>query len=363
METWLESVAALPMATSQELRWGVLLGMAIGGSLVALINYIRDCRRHHIDKLVEEKVERILALVEERRGEVERRVREESGNDAAQQAKPQESSKPASPSPAASTSTTSSSGGGSNNAGWEQKRPYAPASSSPKSSLLKTATTTRSSPLASSASATSPSPSSSSSSSSSDSSESTASASGSPTKGERPKLQKSYSTATIWRGEDEATLRKRQNLERQSSMQKLYGMEAEIAKKIEKKTEPLIEPMCKWLYEVVGEEATDHQFPDSLKSGRLLCALMNKLWPGIIPDVHTRPIALLERENIQKYLDACVKMGIRKDDLFGVSDLYEEKYLAGVVQNVYAVARYVQQRKSWTGPILQPPAIEKATAD
>jgi hypothetical protein len=48
MESWLESVAALPMATSQELRWGVLLGMAIGGSLVALINYIRDCRRQHI---------------------------------------------------------------------------------------------------------------------------------------------------------------------------------------------------------------------------------------------------------------------------------------------------------------------------
>jgi hypothetical protein len=84
----------------------------------------------HADKLVEEKVERILALVEERRGEVERRVREESGNNAAQQAKPQENAKPASPSPAASTSTTSSSGGGSNNAGWEQKRPYAPASSS-----------------------------------------------------------------------------------------------------------------------------------------------------------------------------------------------------------------------------------------
>jgi hypothetical protein len=78
--------------------------------------------------LVEEKVERILALVEERRGEVERRVREESGNDATKQAKPQESAKPASPSPAASTSTTSSSGA--SNAGWEQKRPYAPASSS-----------------------------------------------------------------------------------------------------------------------------------------------------------------------------------------------------------------------------------------
>jgi hypothetical protein len=37
-------------------------------------------------------------------------------------------------------------------------------------------------------------------------------------------------------------------------MQKLYGMEAEIAKKIEKKTERLIEPMCKWIFEVLGEE-------------------------------------------------------------------------------------------------------------
>lgn len=35
----------------------------------------------------------------------------------------------------------------------------------------------------------------------------------------------------------------------------------------------------------------------------------------------------LHQENIQKYLDACAKMGIRKDDLFGVSDLYEEVWL------------------------------------
>lgn len=339
----MEAIISLPMATSQELRWGILLGMAIGGGLVSLVNYIRDYRRQHIDKLVEEKVERILALVEQRHAEVVRREEVED-----------ETSK------AASASSSSSSTG---TRTWERKKPYVP-SSAQKSSLLKTATTSSAAAASSSSSSSSLSPSSSSSSSSSSSaalpssSSSSSSEPVSPTKSERPKLQKSYSTATIWRGEDEATLRKRQNLERQSSMQKLYGMEAEIAKKVEKKTEPLIEPMCKWLYEVVGEQVVE-QFPDCLKSGRLLCALMNKLWPGIIPEVHTRPVPLLERENIQKYLDACAKMGIRKDDLFSVSDLYDEKYLAAVVQNVYAVARYVQQRKSWDGPLLLLPPAEK----
>jgi hypothetical protein len=38
-----------------------------------------------------------------------------------------------------------------------------------------------------------------------------------------------------------------------------------------------------------------------------------------------------------------------------------QKYLAGVVQNVYAVARYVQQRKTWDGPILQAPPVERST--
>lgn len=47
-------------------------------------------------------------------------------------------------------------------------------------------------------------------------------------------------------------------------MQQLYGMEAEIAKKVEKKTEPLIEPMCKWLFEVVGEKGMPMTFSCSL---------------------------------------------------------------------------------------------------
>lgn len=45
-------------------------------------------------------------------------------------------------------------------------------------------------------------------------------------------------------------------------------------------------------------------------------------------------------------------MGLRKSDLFVVSDLYEEKYLAAVLQNVLAVARIAQSIRSYRGPLL-----------
>jgi len=45
-------------------------------------------------------------------------------------------------------------------------------------------------------------------------------------------------------------------------------------------------------------------------------------------------------------------MGLKKQDLFGISDLYEEKYLPAVLQNIYAVALMASSLRSFQGPVL-----------
>jgi hypothetical protein len=58
------------------------------------------------------------------------------------------------------------------------------------------------------------------------------------------------------------------------------------------------------------------------------------------------------QENIRFYLEACEKVGVRKQDLFVISDLYEEKYLTGVILNLYALAPIIQRQSSFSGPTL-----------
>eukprot|EP00005_Dracoamoeba_jomungandri_P014294 CAMPEP_0174267818 /NCGR_PEP_ID=MMETSP0439-20130205/35002_1 /TAXON_ID=0 /ORGANISM="Stereomyxa ramosa, Strain Chinc5" /LENGTH=358 /DNA_ID=CAMNT_0015355539 /DNA_START=103 /DNA_END=1176 /DNA_ORIENTATION=- len=138
-------------------------------------------------------------------------------------------------------------------------------------------------------------------------------------------------SALSLRGETELEYRKRQNVERQESRQNLYGLDAELSATTESKLrESQVDKAIAWIEAVTGIKGVG-EFPDNLKSGKLLCELMNCIAPGIIPKINERPIALYERENITKYLVACEKIGIRKEDLFTVSDLYEEKYLLAVI--------------------------------
>jgi len=50
------------------------------------------------------------------------------------------------------------------------------------------------------------------------------------------------------------------------------------------------------------------------------------------------------------YLNACSGLGVPAFNLFVVSDLYEKKNLTAVVQNIHALARAVEGRKSFIGP-------------
>jgi len=104
----------------------------------------------------------------------------------------------------------------------------------------------------------------------------------------------------------------------------------------------------------LGENITGNIY-DELKDGIMLCKLMNKFRPGLIPVINTKLTPLSERDNIKLYLETCTRIGMAKSDLFLVGDLHDKKYLPSVMQNLLALEKrfaditmaqkYVQHKK------------------
>merc|ERR1711881_294289 len=111
-----------------------------------------------------------------------------------------------------------------------------------------------------------------------------------------------------------------------------------------------------WLEEMVGQKL-DGPIKDSiefgaiLKDGSILCQLINRLQPGSVKKINTMNAPFKQRENIEMYLKGCEAYGLVAQDLFQVNDLYENKNLYMVVDNLYAVGG-LAQRNGFDGPIL-----------
>merc|ERR1719190_256368 len=93
------------------------------------------------------------------------------------------------------------------------------------------------------------------------------------------------------------------------------------------------------------------EFGTILKDGSVLCKLINRLQPGAVKKINTLKAPFKQRENIEMYLKACTNYGLKEQDLFQVNDLYENKNLYMVVDNLYALGG-IAQKKSWEGPAL-----------
>eukprot|EP01105_Mastigella_eilhardi_P018073 TRINITY_DN4176_c0_g1_i1.p1 TRINITY_DN4176_c0_g1~~TRINITY_DN4176_c0_g1_i1.p1 ORF type:complete len:1337 (-),score=484.54 TRINITY_DN4176_c0_g1_i1:40-3669(-) len=85
-------------------------------------------------------------------------------------------------------------------------------------------------------------------------------------------------------------------------------------------------------------------FADALKSGVVLCKLLNVLKPGTIPRINTSNLAYAKMENISAYLRAVVRViGLPTSDCFNTVDLFEEKNMNQVVNNLYSLARFANK--------------------
>eukprot|EP00173_Palmaria_palmata_P000489 Plantae.Rhodophyta-Palmaria_palmata.ctg12275.p1 GENE.Plantae.Rhodophyta-Palmaria_palmata.ctg12275~~Plantae.Rhodophyta-Palmaria_palmata.ctg12275.p1 ORF type:complete len:353 (-),score=46.45 Plantae.Rhodophyta-Palmaria_palmata.ctg12275:43-1080(-) len=141
------------------------------------------------------------------------------------------------------------------------------------------------------------------------------------------------------------------------TQQRLYGIDAEIAQKLDSKYQLADwQAAIGWIEEVLGYSISNdpilskNDFHRALYNGVALCKLINKIYPKTIDKIHTRGIPLAEKENVQKFIDATEKLGVNSMDLFMASDLYEKKCLPAVMQNLNALGRCLQTRGDFKGP-------------
>jgi len=108
--------------------------------------------------------------------------------------------------------------------------------------------------------------------------------------------------------------------------------------------------------DVEGHHAVLHAW---LRSGELLCELVNKLQFGTSSRVSSSSMPFKQMENISYYIEACAALGVPNQDCFHSVDLFEGKDLRAVVRNIHALGRVAQSLDCFNGPILGAKIAEK----
>jgi len=96
----------------------------------------------------------------------------------------------------------------------------------------------------------------------------------------------------------------------------------------------------KWLEQVLGETFSEETLQEALKNGVRLCNALNAVYPGSIPKISSSTTVYVQRENLDKYVKACGRLGFNKSNLFDVPDLYDGKNMTKVVENIYELAHF-----------------------
>jgi len=141
-----------------------------------------------------------------------------------------------------------------------------------------------------------------------------------------------------------------------------YGLSRECQMKSQAKFDTIrAKQACDWVEAITGQnldfgdsgEGMRDQldFGTALKDGQAICHLMNALAPGAIKKVNTMKAPFKQRENIELFLKACEKYGLKSQDLFQVNDLFENKNLYMVVDCLYGLGG-LAQKKSFDGPVI-----------
>uniref|UniRef100_A0A7S2DMQ5 Calponin-homology (CH) domain-containing protein n=1 Tax=Haptolina brevifila TaxID=156173 RepID=A0A7S2DMQ5_9EUKA len=114
-----------------------------------------------------------------------------------------------------------------------------------------------------------------------------------------------------------------------------------------------------WVYAVLYPQAEPSEvnndgrsFHEVLQSGVLLCKLLNRISPGMIHRIKETDKAWDCIENIGNYTKACEKLGVVPT--FDTPDLYENKNMRVVAQNIYSLARMARSKR-FAGPLLAAP--------
>ncbi|XP_027700365.1 LIM domain only protein 7 isoform X6 [Vombatus ursinus] len=126
----------------------------------------------------------------------------------------------------------------------------------------------------------------------------------------------------------------------------------------------------RWVEAVTEKNFENKDFRASLENGVLLCDLINKLKPGIIRKINRLATPIAGLDNINVFLKACEKIGLKEAQLFHPGDLQDlsnrvtvkqeetDRRVKNVLITLYWLGRKAQSDPYYNGPYLNLKAFE-----
>ncbi|XP_034417020.1 LIM domain only protein 7 isoform X3 [Cyclopterus lumpus] len=126
----------------------------------------------------------------------------------------------------------------------------------------------------------------------------------------------------------------------------------------------------RWVEAVTKKKFGSEDFRSALENGVLLCDLINKITPGVIRRVNRLPTPIAGLDNLNVFLKACRKLGLKEAQLFHPGDLQDlstrvtvkhqetDRRLKNVLITIYWLGRRAQCDRFYDGPFLNLKAFE-----
>ncbi|MEE6470961.1 hypothetical protein FKM82_009127 [Ascaphus truei] len=126
----------------------------------------------------------------------------------------------------------------------------------------------------------------------------------------------------------------------------------------------------RWVEEVTGKTFGNNDFRSALENGLLLSDLINKIKPGIIKKINRLSTPIAGLDNINVFLRACEKLGLKDAQLFHPGDLQDlsnrvtvkqeetNRRLKNVLITLYWLGRKAYSDPYYNGPHLNLKAFE-----
>ncbi|KAL7384739.1 hypothetical protein ABVT39_007841 [Epinephelus coioides] len=126
----------------------------------------------------------------------------------------------------------------------------------------------------------------------------------------------------------------------------------------------------RWIEAVTKKKFGSDDFRSALENGVLLCDLINKIKPGIIKRVNRLPTPIAGLDNLNVFLKACGRLGLKEAQLFHPGDLQDlstrvtvkhqetNRRLKNVLITIFWLGRRAQCDRFYDGPYLNFKAFE-----
>lgn len=110
-----------------------------------------------------------------------------------------------------------------------------------------------------------------------------------------------------------------------------------------------------WIGEVTGQQLpveTD-DLSAELKSGVVLCTLLNAISPGTVPKIQKSSMPFPQRENIKAFTEGARALGVPEHENFETNDLFEASNMKQVLICLLSLGRQSEKVPGYDGPSLK----------